>query len=149
MVSKICDWYLSNLMCESKVNTPLELSRTVYIADRDYTVSDSIRSLLDTAQIVSRIFVNGQSLLAQSLIEPPLCIVMDTILDDIDSVQFLKKLEEENACIPIILLGQNSKIPQVVSLLKGGAWDYLEKPFVQRRLLESVQKAIKFNRVKF
>lgn len=125
-----------------KIISP-ENSAKVYVADRDIDVSQSIQLLLKTEDLMVNLFDSGQSLLKKAIIEPPSCIVMDAIMPDIDGLTLLRRMSEHAMQTPVILLGGNSEVAAVVDAVKAGAWDYFEKPFLQRALIDSVSRAIK------
>ncbi|MFT6436810.1 MAG: FixJ family two-component response regulator [Candidatus Azotimanducaceae bacterium] len=130
-------------MYKNKISRPEGLNATVYIAGQDCEVSQSIQFLLKTESIFAHIFDTGRSLLNQVLVEPPTCIVIDATMSDIDGTTLLEYLNEHSLPIPVILLGENSNIPVVVEVIKAGAWDYFEKPFIQYGLIASVKRALK------
>ena len=125
-----------------KIISP-DCNAKVYVADRDTDVSQSIQLLLKTEDLMVNLFDSGQSLLKKAIIEPPSCIVMDAIMPDIDGLTLLQRMREHAIETPVILLGGNSEVAAAVDAVKAGAWDYFEKPFLQRALIDSVARAIK------
>ena len=118
----------------------------VCIADSDVEVCNSIKFLLATDNIQATGFCNGQSVLDFALRTPPNCIITEAFLSDTTGVVLLKRLYEQNLHVPVIILANTSEISAAVNAVKAGAWDYYEKPVVQRVLLDSVQRAIRHNR---
>jgi two-component system response regulator FixJ len=124
------------------------LLATVYIADSDSAVGRSIQFLLETDNISARVFTKGQGLLECARSSPPGCIVADAALPDISGLTLLKRLREEGLTTPVIILSGSSDVPSVVEAVRTGAWDYFEKPFMQRVLLDSVKRAMKLERTR-
>ena len=118
------------------------LLATVYIADNDCAVGRSIQFLLETDNIPARVFTRGQGLLECARSSPPGCIVSDAALSDISGLTLLKQLREEGLSTPVIILSGSSDVSFIVEAVRTGAWDYFEKPFMQRALLDSVKRAI-------
>ena len=114
----------------------------VYIADSDVEVANSIQFLIKTEQIESRVFANGHELLDETAVLTPGCVVTEAELPDISGVELLKRLLKAGFSMPVIVLSSHSAVDQAVEAVKSGAWDYFEKPFVQRVLLDSVKRAL-------
>ena len=119
---------------------------TVYIAESDNAVGRSIQFLLESDNISARVFSEGQGLLDCVRCSPPGCIVADASLPDLSPIMLLRQLREEGLKIPVIVLSASSDVSAVVEAVKTGAWDYFEKPFMQRVLLNSVKRAMKMER---
>jgi two-component system response regulator FixJ len=118
---------------------------TVYIADADQAVGRSIQFLLESDKLSAKVFAEGRGLLDATRLVPPCCIVADALLPDISAVMMLRQLRKEGYDIPVIILSGSSDVPSVVEAVRMGAWDYFEKPFMQRVLLDSVKRAIAAN----
>ena len=114
----------------------------VYIADSDDSVANSIAFLLRSEGIASRVFTLGQHLFYTALQSPPECIVVESVLPDITGLNLLQRLRMNSVETPVILLSQMTDSCSQVDALKCGAWDYLEKPFMQQQLVSSVQSAL-------
>ena len=126
---------------ENKVN-PEQPTSAVYIADSDSEVGKSIQFLLATDDIPAIVFADGQGLLDCAISNPPSCVVGEAVLPDITGLMLLKRLRQEGLETPVIFLTNSNDVSMVVEAVKSGAWDYLEKPFLQRVLLDSVQRAL-------
>jgi len=120
----------------------VQLASTVYIADSDSEVGRSIQFLLETDDIPAIVFTDGQGLLDYAISNPPSCVVAEAALPDITGVMLLKRLRQAGLQTPVILLANSNKVSMVVEAVRSGAWDYFEKPFLQRVLLDSVKRAL-------
>lgn len=114
----------------------------VYIADNDLVVAESIQFLLKTEHIESTIFSGGRGLLERAMVSPPDCVVTEAELPDIRGVDLLRGLRRGGLQMPVIILANHSEVQLTVEAVKLGAWDYFEKPFLQRVLLDSVKRAL-------
>ncbi|MBV1879533.1 MAG: response regulator [Pseudomonadales bacterium] len=126
----------------NKANCLIRKPTVVYIADSDLEVGNGIQFLLKTANIQASVFTDGQALLQTIVSSPPSCVVAEAVLPDISGINLLHKLHADGINIPVIMLANSSDISMAVNALKSGAWDYFEKPFIQRVLLDSVQRAM-------
>lgn len=118
---------------------------SVYIADSDNSVSRSIQFLLASEKITSQVFEYGRELIDCALTSQPDCIIADSTLPDMTGLGLMRSLAAQHLNTPVILLANSSDIPSAVDAVKNGAWDYLEKPFMQQQLLRSVQQAIELH----
>jgi len=117
----------------------------VYIADSDEEVGKSIQFLLQTVNIPSAVFASANALLGTAIADPPGCVVAGAVLPDMSGVLLLNRLRQKGLQMPVIFLADSSDLPMAVEAMKSGAWDYFEKPFIQRVLLDSVQRALGIN----
>lgn len=129
-------------MANPQLNVMSRYYPAVYVADNDIAVGESIDILLQTQDIAVQLFDTGRSLLRKTLREPPACIIMDANMPDIDGATLVREIKASTLITPVILLGGDSQIANVVDAVKAGCWDYLEKPFIQHALLDSVSRAI-------
>ena len=84
-------------------------------------------------------FFNGKDLL-NCLFEAPDIVTLDYRLPDITGLELLKRIKEENSDIQVILISEQEDIDTVVSLLKLGAYDYINKSDdIKDRFLNTVK----------
>jgi FixJ family two-component response regulator len=115
----------------------------VYIADSDSTVGNSIQFLLASDNISARVFTGGLELLACTRDVPPGCIVAEALLPDISALSLLDRLRCDGLQVPVIILSSSGDVFSALEASRTGAWDYLQKPFMQSRLLDSVHRAMR------
>ena len=70
------------------------------------------------------------------------CLVLDVKMPELNGLELQERLSTENCPLPIIFLTGNASVPISVRAMKGGAMEFLEKPFDDRALLETIHKAI-------
>jgi RNA polymerase sigma factor (sigma-70 family) len=63
-------------------------------------------------------------------------------MPELNGLELQERLSTENCLLPIIFLTGNASVPISVRAMKGGAMEFLEKPFDERSLLEAIHKAI-------
>jgi FixJ family two-component response regulator len=118
----------------------------VYIADSDSTVGNSIQFLLASDNISARVFTGGLELLACTRDVQPGCIVAEALLPDISALSLLDQLRCDGLQVPVIILSSAGDVSSALEATRTGAWDYLQKPFMQSLLLDSVHRAIRQTR---
>ncbi len=117
---------------------------TVFVADDDEAVLDSLRLLLDGHGYAVAGFASGEALLA-ALLAPNAaadCAVVDVRLPGLSGLDLQIRLKQLNRDLPVIIITGHGDIDMAVRALKAGAVDFIEKPFADRRLLDSIADAI-------
>ena len=74
------------------------------------------------------------------------CVVLDVRLPGLSGLDFQTELAKANIHIPIIFMTGHGDIPMSVRAMKGGAVDFLTKPFRDQDMLDAVMKAIERDR---
>jgi FixJ family two-component response regulator len=117
-------------------------ARTVYVVDDDEAVCDSLRTLFRTAGLKVETFASAADFLQRSKPKPPCCLVLDIRMPGLTGTALQDELRERRVRIPIVFITGHGDIPMAVSALKKGAYDFIEKPFDGRRLLNQVLSAL-------
>lgn len=116
---------------------------TVHVVDDEPAVLDSLKALLGSVRLRSRTHLTAQSFLDSYDPAEPGCLVLDVRLPDLSGLELQERLHERGAPIPVILITGNGDIPMAVRGMRGGAIDFLEKPFNAQVLLERVEQALR------
>ena len=74
--------------------------------------------------------------------DQPGCLITDLCIPGMDGLELQKKLKEQHIQLPVIFITGHGDAGKAVAALKGGAVDFLEKPFSEQALLNSVQQAL-------
>ena len=117
---------------------------TIFAADDDEAVLDSLRLLLEGHGYAVACFASGEALLA-ALEAPdaaPDCAVVDVRLPGLSGLELQQRLHQRNEELPVIIITGHGDIDMAVRALKAGAFDFIEKPFDDRRLLDSLADAL-------
>ena len=115
---------------------------SVFILDSDPGSLKSLKQLFERGGFRVSAFRQTDSLLEKMDEENPKCIVAEARLANKDNGRLLADTHRKTPDLPIILLALRSDISAAMRALKSGATDYLEKPIVDRLLIESVERAI-------
>jgi diguanylate cyclase (GGDEF)-like protein len=116
----------------------------VLIADDSLVIRAVVRSGLEDEGYRVTEAVDGLAALEQCRMDPPDVILLDVEMPGIDGFQVLRALkgDAELKDIPVVFLTSRSDIDDVVAGLRGGAHDYLKKPFEHVELLARVGSAV-------
>ena len=119
----------------------------VALVDDDVAVLDSLQLYLARHHVTSSCFASAEALLA-GLDDgtQPECIVSDIRMPGMSGLDLLHRLKERRVTAPLILITAVGDIEMAVSAVKNGAFDFIEKPFDESRLLTSIRSAVALRR---
>lgn len=117
-------------------------SSTVFVVDDDKAVRDSLALLVDSAGLQVETFASAQNFLDAYHPDRRGCLITDLRMPGMSGLELQEKLSAEDVRIPVIVLTAHGDVPAAVRALKGGAVDFVEKPFNPQALLDLIQQAI-------
>jgi two-component system response regulator FixJ len=114
----------------------------VHIVDDEEPVRNSLAFLLGTAGFAVRTHESASAFLeiAGSIVNG--CLVTDLRMPDIDGVELLKRLGARGNLLPAIVVTGHGDVRMAVEAMKNGAIDFIEKPFSDEVLIESIGRAV-------
>lgn len=114
----------------------------VYIVDDDPGMLESTRFLLESVGLDARSFQDGRDFL--QAIEPAAqgCVILDVRMPGLGGLNVQEELQQRGCRMPVIFVSGHADVPIVVRAFKSGAFDFIEKPFSEQLLLDSVQQAL-------
>ncbi|HWA89429.1 MAG TPA: response regulator FixJ [Rhizomicrobium sp.] len=113
----------------------------VYIVDDDASVRESLSVLLESAGLKVRQYASATSLLAEHPSEPG-CIVTDVRMPEMDGLELQEQIAKRGWHHPVIVMTGHGDVPLAVRAMRAGASDFLEKPFSDEAIIESVHRAL-------
>lgn len=119
----------------------------VFVVDDDAGVRDATRGLLASIGLEVQTFKSASEFLGSKRPEAPACLVLDVRLPGLSGLDLQRELAESGTSIPIVFITGHGDIPMSVQAMKGGAVEFLTKPFRDQQLLDAVQQAIARDRV--
>lgn len=121
---------------------------TVLIIDDDPDVRESLQSLLRTVSIDSRAMPSLAELLGAPLPSGPTCLVLDVRLPGRSGLDIQREFAATGIDIPIIFITGHADIPMSVKAMKGGAIEFLTKPFRDQDLLDAIEVGLERDRIR-
>jgi two-component system response regulator FixJ len=115
---------------------------TVFVVDDDEAICESLRLLIGDIGLEVRTFTGAMPFLSQYNPSQPGCLVLDVRMSGMSGLELQAKLRDLGWRIPIIVITGHGDVPMAVEAMKAGAMDFIEKPFRDQVLLDSIQKAI-------
>lgn len=113
----------------------------VHIVDDEEAVRKSLAFLLSMSGFAARAHESATAFLAVAPSLSNCCLVTDLRMPDMSGVDLLKRLREQNAMLPAIVISGHGDVPMAVEAMKAGAMDFIEKPFEDEVLLEAIRRA--------
>jgi len=114
----------------------------VCVIDDDEDVRKALKRLLRSSGLAVETFSSPQAFLAYPLADRPSCLVLDVQLPGQSGLELQTALEAAELNIPIVFVTGHGDVPTSVRAMKAGAVDFLEKPFEDRDLLDSIHRAL-------
>jgi FixJ family two-component response regulator len=118
----------------------------VFVIDDDASMRRALTNLFESVGLKVQVFSSASEMLQSKLPGVSSCLVLDVRLPGLSGLDFQTELSEANIHIPIIFMTGHGDIPMTVRAMKGGAIDFLTKPFRDQDMLDAVAAAIERDR---
>ena len=114
----------------------------IYIVDDDSSARKGVGRLLAANDYRVETFNSANEFLANEVNPAAACLVLDVAMPGIGGLDLQNRLSEKGCMLPIIFITGHGDVPSSVRAMKGGAVDFLLKPFDGKDLLDAVERAI-------
>jgi FixJ family two-component response regulator len=114
----------------------------VYVVDDDQGMLDSTVWLLESVGIQALPFTSGQAFLDACTPTPNACVLLDVRMPGMGGLGVQDALRQRGIDLPVIFVSGHADVPIVVRAFRAGAVDFIEKPYNEQLLLDSVQQAL-------
>jgi two-component system response regulator FixJ len=114
----------------------------VHIVDDEEAVRNSLAFLLTSAGFAVRVHQSATDFLAVAPNVTNGCLITDLRMPDIDGLELLRRLKAADAMLPAIMVTGHGDIQMAVEAMKNGAIDFIEKPFSDDVLIDSITRAV-------
>ena len=125
-----------------------EANPTVCIVDDDAEFRDSVAQLLQSIGLKAREFASVAEFLKAAPPDGPTCLVLDVRMPGRSGLELQHDLVAANRQVPIIFMTAHGDIPMSVRAMKGGAIEFLTKPFRDQDLLDAVEAGLERDRAR-
>ena len=116
----------------------------ILIVDDNADIRNILNELIIDAGYKTRIAANYNQALSEIDKKMPDVAILDVKLDkgDNDGIELLSHIKSKNKDVPVIIITGHANIEMAVNSLKHGAFEFIEKPFDQTRLLNFIRRAV-------
>ena len=120
------------------------MSAEILIIDDNPDIRFILKELIDDAGFKTRVAANYNQALAEIDKKLPDVAIIDVKLDkgDNDGIELLSHIKKKNKDIPVIIISGHANIEMAVKSLKSGAFEFIQKPFDQERLMNFINRAV-------
>lgn len=115
----------------------------IYIVDDDDGMRSALSVLMTTVGYEATTFASPTEFLAKYDPDRPGCLVLDVRMPQMSGLEVQQQLNRSGAMLPVILVTGHGDIPMAVQAMKDGAFDFLQKPFRDQDLLDTINAALK------
>ena len=118
---------------------------TVFVVDDDAAIRDSLQILLTNTGLSVATYESGLKFL--EVFDPGMqgCLLLDVRMPLMDGLELLSELQKRNCRMPVIIMTAHGEIKIAVQAMKLGASDFIEKPFQDNILIDTIRSAIEQN----
>jgi two-component system response regulator FixJ len=116
--------------------------QVVYVVDDDQGMLDSTVWLLESVGLKAVPFTNGRAFLDACNADLNACVLLDVRMPGMGGLNVQEEMRTRDLRLPVIFVSGHADVPIVVRAFKAGAHDFIEKPYNQQLLLDSVQQAL-------
>ena len=120
------------------------MNEEILIVDDNADIRNIINELILDAGYKTRLAANYNQALGEIDKKLPDVAILDVKLDkgDNDGIELLSHIKSKNKDIPVIIISGHANIEMAVKSLQNGAFEFIEKPFDQERLLNFIKRAV-------
>ena len=120
------------------------MSTEILIIDDNPDIRNILNDLISDAGFKTRVAANYNQALAEIDKKLPDVAIIDVKLDkgDNDGIELLSHIKTKNKDIPVIIISGHANIEMAIKSLKNGAFEFIQKPFDQDRLMNFINRAV-------
>ena len=121
---------------------PMANDATIFILDDDDAVRDSLSMLVESAGYKAESFASCQAFLARPPFPSHACLLLDIHMPEMSGLQLQDEMARRGLRLPVIVMTGQADVPAAVRAMKAGARDFIEKPFSDEVILDSIHNAL-------
>jgi two-component system, LuxR family, response regulator FixJ len=119
-----------------------QMQQLVYVVDDDQGMLDSTLWLLESVGLKALPFTSGQDFLDACDPSRNACVLLDVRMPGMGGLNVQEQMRARGIDLPVIFVSGHADVPIVVRAFRAGAVDFIEKPYNEQLLLDSVQQAL-------
>jgi len=110
--------------------------------DDDFRVRESIESLVESAGYAPLVFSSAEEFLQSGILAGATCLITDVRMPGMDGIELQRRIRLERPKLPVIFISAHFDDEIRQRALRGGAIEFMYKPFDAAHLLEAIQAAL-------
>jgi len=120
------------------------MSIEILIIDDNADIRNILNDLISDAGYKTRVAANYNQALTEIDKKLPDVAIIDVKLDkgDNDGIELLSHIKKKNKDVPVIIISGHANIEMAIKSLKSGAFEFIQKPFDQERLMNFINRAV-------
>ena len=122
--------------------TDIKPSSTVFVVDDDDAMRSSLQWLIESIGMKVETYDSAQGFLDNYHPARAGCLLLDVRMPGMSGLELQKILQAQGICIPVIIITGHGDVSMAVRAMKSGAIDFIEKPFNDEVLLDSIRNAM-------
>ncbi len=121
---------------------PNSAEQTVFVLDDEPAIRDSLRCLLETERYRVETFDSPGQFLKAAESKQAACLILDLKMPQMNGLEVLQLVTRQKPSLPTIVLTAYADTPSIVTAMRSGAVNLLEKPCSDVQLLDAVREAM-------
>jgi two-component system response regulator FixJ len=114
----------------------------VFVVDDDQGMRESLRFLLESAGFAVETSASAPAVLEAGGAGKSGCLVTDVRKPEMNGLELQEQLAAEGSRLSVILMTGHADVPMAVGAMRAGASDFIEKPFSDVALIDSIRRAL-------
>ena len=115
---------------------------TVFVVDDDQAMRNSLKWLIESVAMQVETFDSADAFIRSYYPGRSGCLLLDVRMPGMSGLELQEYLVGNQIAIPVIIITGHADVPMAVRAMKSGAIDFIEKPFNDELLLESIRHAL-------
>jgi RNA polymerase sigma factor (sigma-70 family) len=115
---------------------------TVFVVDDDLAMRNSLKWLIESVAMQVETYESADEFIKSYYPGRSGCLLLDVRMPGMSGLELQEYLTEHMISIPIIIITGHGDVPMAIRAMKAGAVDFIEKPFNDELLLESIRHAL-------
>jgi len=115
---------------------------TVFVVDDDQAMRNSLKWLIESVAMQVETFDSADAFIRSYYPGRSGCLLLDVRMPGMSGLELQEYLMQQRISIPVIIITGHGDVPMAIRAMKAGAVDFIEKPFNDELLLESIRHAL-------
>lgn len=120
----------------------MKIDPTIYLIDDDAAIRDALMLLLNLRGMTAEAFSSAEFALVKLNRESRGCVLTDLRMPGMSGLELLAEVNSREISLPVVLLTAHGDVATTRAALRGGAFDFLEKPIDEDILVDVLTHAI-------